>query len=329
MTEVIIAVDLGGTRIRTAQYDQQLNLLQRYETLTLAHEGLEPTLERIKQAIREVLPTDGATVAGLGFSAPSGLNPKTGVVIHPPNLDGWRDVPLGDIISKEFDFPIYLGNDANVAVLAEIAKGGAQGYRHVVYITVSTGIGSGMVIDGRLLLGDVGLGAEVGHIPLVIDGDNVSSLEKEAAGPALARKAKARIEAGEASIISEMVNGDLSRVDAETIGVAANQGDALAKDIVQRGGWTVGLGIVTLLHLFNPEIVIVGGGVSNIGTLLFDPMWDAVKKHCIDDDYWQNLKIEPAKLGGDVALIGAATLVLTHGGQDDIQELMAALKAKS
>lgn len=329
MSEVIIGVDLGGTRIRTARYDHQLNLLERYETLTLAHQGLEPTLDRIKRAIREVLPTDGSTVAGLGFSAPSALNPKTGVVIHPPNLDGWQDVPLGDIIHDEFDFPVYIGNDANVAALAETAKGAAQGYRHVIYITVSTGIGNGNVIDGRLLLGDAGLAAEVGHIPMVIDGDEVTTLEQEAAGPALARKTKARIEAGETSVISEMVNGDLSKIDAEIVGKAANQGDPLAVEVVKRGGWMVGLGIATLLHLFNPEIIIVGGGVSNIGDLLFDSMWDAVKNHCIDDDYWQNLKIERAQLGGDVALIGAATLVLTRGGQDDIQELMAALEAKS
>lgn len=325
MTEVLIGVDLGGTRIRVGRYDRHLNLLERKETLTLAHEGLEPTIKRIKNMIREILPEDGTQVEGIGFSAPSALNPKTGVVMRPPNLHGWHNVPLGDIIHDEFGIPVYLGNDANVAALAEVAKGAAQGYRHAIYVTVSTGIGSGMVIDGQLLLGDTGLGAEVGHIPILVDGDRVSTLELEAAGPALARKARARIEAGETSSILELAGGDVAKIDARIVGDAAQAGDALALSIVERAGWVVGLGVVTMLHLFNPQIVVIGGGVSKLGDLLFNPIWRAVKEHVIDESYYQDLKIVQPELADDVALIGAAALVLTHGGQDDVNELMTIL----
>ena len=159
MSDVIIGVDLGGTRLRAGRLDLQLNILERCEMLTQAEEGLEATLHRIKDIIRKVLPDDLSTLKGIGISVPGPCNPETGVVVAPPNLPGWRDVPLRQILQDEFDIPVYLGNDANVAVLAEVAVGSAKGYRHVIYITVSTGIGSGILNDGRLILGKTGIGA--------------------------------------------------------------------------------------------------------------------------------------------------------------------------
>ncbi|MBC8100868.1 MAG: ROK family protein, partial [Armatimonadetes bacterium] len=191
MAEVIISVDLGGTRIRAARLDHTLKILERQETPTLAHLGKDATLARIQALIRTVLPTDGSTVVGIGISAPGPLNPTTGVVVAPPNLDGWHNVPLGEVLHTAFHVPVYVGNDANLAVLAEYTHGAARGsgLRHVIYITHSTGIGSGIICDGRLLLGRDGLAAEVGHIPLVLDGGRVSTLEQEAAGPDMATQA--------------------------------------------------------------------------------------------------------------------------------------------
>jgi len=325
MGKQIIAVDLGGTQIRTARYDEHLNLLQRENTLTLAHEGLEPTLERIKEYIHKVMPEDKSDVSGIGFSAPGPLNPITGVIVAPPNLEGWHNVPLGDIIHEEFDVPVFVGNDANVAALAEATKGAAKGYRHVVFLTISTGIGGGMICDGMMLLGREGLGAEAGHIPLIVGDGKVSSLELEAAGPAIAGKVRRRIEAGETSIITEIVNGDLSKIDAKIVGDAAVKGDTIAIEQLAYAGRIVGIGIVTFLHLFNPEIIVIGGGVSKTGDFLFKPMWEAIRKHVIDDAYIEDLKIVTAGLGDDVALIGAAALVATDGGRMDIRELIPLL----
>ncbi len=318
----LVSLDLGGTQIRTARLDEHLNLLQRYDTLTLAEQGLDTTIDRIKAAIMQVLPQDGAPIAGIGVSAPGALNPQTGVLVAPPNLRGWHNVPIGDILREAFGVPVYCGNDANVAALAEVARGAARGFRHVIYITVSTGIGSGIIYDGRLLLGREGLAAEAGHMPLVVDGGRVSTLEKEAAGPALARRARSRLEAGESSALREMAGGDLSRIDARMIGQAAHAGDALAREIVAYGGFCVGLGIVSLLHIFNPDVVVIGGGVSNIGDLLFTPMWETVKRYTLDEAYWRDLRIERAQLGGDVSIVGAGALVLTHGGQADVTQVI-------
>ncbi len=326
--EVIISVDLGGTRCRAARLNRQLEILERRDMLTRDEDGFETTIQRIKEHIHTVIPAN-VTLAGIGVSAPGPLNPETGVIVRPPNLLGWHNVPLGDILRDEFAVPIYIGNDANVAALAETARGAAQGCRHMIYITVSTGIGSGMIVNGRLLLGTKGLAAEAGHIIMITEEGRVSTLEKEAAGPALARKAIAHIEAGTESVITGLVNGELSQVDGSVVGEAAKQGDKLALDVVAYGGRIVGLGVVSLLHLFNPEVVVIGGGVSKVGDLLFNPIRETVVQHCIDEAYWQNLRIVPAGLGGDVSIIGAGALVITQGGQEDVSEIVRQLQAQN
>lgn len=322
MTEKwVVSLDLGGTRIRTARLNHNLDIVERYETLTGADEGYEASMARIIDALHRVMPEDRATVQGIGVSAPGPLDPSTGVLVAPPNLPGWVNVPLADILNREFRVPVFCGNDANVAALAETARGAAFGYRYVIYLTISTGIGSGIINDGIMLLGKRGLAAEAGHIPLVI-GETVTSVEKEAAGPALARRVKGRIAQGAASKMSTMVD-DIEDIDARIIGIAAHEGDSVALEAVEHCGFCVGLGVVTLLHLFNPEIVVIGGGVSNIGALLFNKIRATVEKYALTDAYWRDLQIVPAGLGGDVSIIGAGALVLTGGGQKDVTKLIA------
>ena len=320
MAEQIIAVDLGGTQIRTARLDAKLNLLQRENTLTLAREGPAPTIERIKRYIARVLP-QGADVAGIGISSPGPLDAAAGVIIAPPNLPGWRDVPLARIIGDAFGLPVYLGNDANVAALAEASKGAAQGKRHVIYITVSTGVGSGIICDGKLLLGRGGLAAELGHIPILVDGERVSSVELEAAGPAIARRVQAALGAGRESLLRCHAEGDHSQIDAEAVGKAAAAGDALAIEALAHAGRILGLGIVAALHLFNPEVIALGGGVTKTGDLLFAPMRQTIRQHILDGAYLEGIKICAAALGDDVALVGAGALVATRGGHLDIREI--------
>jgi glucokinase len=327
MSEWIIGVDLGGTRLRAARLSADLDVLARDETLTLADEGFEATIGRVKAIIRRMLPApeSGDTVAGIGVSIPGPTNPFTGVVELGTNLKGWQNVPLVQLLRDEFNLPVYIGNDANVAAMAETARGAAVDYRHVIFITVSTGIGGGVIVDGRLLLGKSGLGAEVGHMVILVDGERVSTLEKEAAGPALVRQARARLVAGEPSIIRERVGGDLAQITGRIVGDAARDGDPLALSIVQRAGRIVGYGITSLLHLFNPEIVILGGGVSTLGELLFAPMREAIAATVIDPEYNRELVIAPARLGDNVSLVGAGALVLTKGGIEKVSAIRSKL----
>jgi glucokinase len=313
MSQTIIGVDLGGTLIRVARLDSALNILERREIPTQVELGPERVIERMIELIRSLLPIDSSPLLGIGVSSPGPLNPTTGVVVSPPNLTGWKDVPLAQKLNAAFGVPVYIGKDANVAVLAEAARGAARGYRNVVYVTLSTGIGGGVLVNGRLLLGLDGFASEVGHMVLVVDG-KASSVEKEAAGLALAQKARDRIAAGESSIILDMAQGDVAQISSKIVGQAARQGDALALDIVRRAGWIIGLGMVNILHVFNPEMIVIGGGLSNMGDLLFTPMHDAIAQHVIDPNYASRCKFEIAALGENVSIIGAAALVSTEGG---------------
>ncbi len=312
--EVYIGIDLGGTRIRAARFSANLEMQQRSETLTLDKEGRDAVIKRMLAQARAVWPTNGAEVSGIGISAPGPLNPWTGIIILPPNLEGWHHVPLRNIFQRETGVPTYLGNDANLAALAETRMGAARGYKDVIFLTISTGIGSGVIVDGRLLIGSEGIGDECGHILIIVEGDRVSELEKEAAGPGIARHARAAIEKGEQSMILDRAGGSLDAINARIVSEAAKAGDALAMRIIEGAGTIIGIGIVNLLHIFNPQIVVLGGAVAEgTGDLLLNPLWKAIRQYALDRAYWEHLKIEPAMLGENVSLIGAAALAIGRG----------------
>jgi glucokinase len=312
MGETIIGVDLGGTQMRAARFDSQLTILERVAEPTLAHQGRDAVIARLLDVIARVVPDD-SSLEGIGVSVPGPINPHEGTVVKPPNLPGWHNVPIRKIIHERFGSVTHIGNDANVAALAEATRGAAQGYKYVLYLTVSTGIGSGIIDDGHLLVGSRGLGAEAGHMIMVVNGD-VLDLEQAAAGPAIARHAVERLKRGDESSIRAAVNGHLDDVTAKVVGEAAASGDALAIEVIERAGHLIGLGIVSLLHVLNPQVIVVGGGVANTGELLFAPMRKAVKEHALDPAYYENVPIVQAALGDNVALIGAAALVRTRGG---------------
>lgn len=309
----IIAVDLGGTRIRAACLDEGLNLLERRETLTRAAEGRDAVLGRIAALIQGVWPRE-MPVAGIGVSSPGPLDPHRGVVLALPNLPDWHHVPLAALLEQTFAVPVFLGKDANVALLAEVARGAAQGCRHAIYVTLSTGIGAGVLSDGRLLLGRSGLATEVGSMMLLVNGV-ATRLEAEAAGPALARQARERIAAGADTLMRSLAGGDLTQVDAALVGQAAQLGDPLALELVRRAGRLTGLGLTSLLHLFNPEVLVIGGGLSQIGDALLHPLRATIRRHVIYEGYTQDLRIRMAVFGEDVGLVGAAVLVRSGGGQ--------------
>lgn len=313
---IYIGVDLGGTRIRAARFNSNLEMKERQETLTRSQEGPDAVIGRIKDLIKAVWPTNGQQVEAIGVSAPGPINARAGVIASPPNLKGWINIPLAKILSEAFHTEAYLGNDANLAAVAEAHMGAAQGYRDVVFLTISTGIGSGIISDGKLLIGSEGIGDEVGHTILVVDGDQVSDFEQQAAGPAIARQARAAIEKGEKSKILDLANGSLSNITAAMVGTAAKDGEAVALRVVARVGWILGLGIVNMLHIFNPQIIVLGGGVSEgMGDMLLPLAWDGIRKYSMDPLFWKHLIIAPAQLGENVSLIGAATLAL-HKGEE-------------
>ena len=311
-----IGIDLGGTRIRAARYTPELEMQQRTETHTRSEEGQEAVIKRIVEQARIVWPTDGKPVLGVGVSAPGPTNPVSGIVVAAPNLMGWHNVALRDTLQSELGVATYLGNDANLAALAETVIGAARGYTDVLFLTISTGIGGGVITNGKLLIGSEGLGAECGHVIIVVENDKVSTLEKESAGPAIARQARAAIAAGEKSSVLDLAAGKVEAITTPMVTKAAESGDPLAIRLIERAGMIVGLGIVSFLHIFNPQIVILGGSVAeHTGDLFMQPLKEAIRTYAIDESYWARLIIAPAELGENVSLIGAAALALRKGGQ--------------
>ncbi len=314
--QYVVAVDLGGTQIRTALCDLDGRILQRASQLTLAHEGPEAVLDRIADTISTVMRGQSpSSVKAIGMDSPGPLNPNTGIILEAPNLPGWCNVPLRDLIGKRFGIPTYLGNDANVAALAEYTYGAGRGIRDMIYITVSTGVGSGIIIDGRMLIGANGQAGEAGHAIVLPDGPlcgcgRHGCLESLASGPAIARYVADRLRDGAESTMEAMVAGDLSRIDARLVNDAAQSGDALAIEAFARAGHWLGAGIVNLLYLFNPSLVVLGGSVTKAGSLLFDPMWAAIRQ-LARPIYYDGLTIVPATLGDDVALLGSAALAIS------------------
>jgi glucokinase len=315
MEKLIIGVDLGGTQIRAALADGEGRILRRTSCLTLAEEGLEPVIGRIKGAIREVMgATDRGQVQGIGIVTPGPSDPWKGIIMDAPNLSGWKNVPLKDIMEEEFGPPVLIGNDANLAALAEQRFGAGQGVADMIYITVSTGIGGGVIVDNKLLLGAQGFAAEVGHQTVEAFGPhcncgNIGCLEVLAAGPAIARRAREIIEDGAETAITNLVDGDLDKITAREVNQAAQAGDPVGIEIFRQAGFYIGVGIVNLLHIFNPSLIVIGGSVAKAGDLLFEPIRATVRQRAMASYYWENTPIVPATLGDDVGLLGAVALV--------------------
>ena len=307
-----IAVDLGGTNIRVAYFPQaEPPPSTQSKTPTLATEGPDAVIERLCQAIEEQTPKD-RTDLSIGIGAPGPLDPRHGMVLKAVNLPGWEMIPLKSILETRFVCPVFVGNDANLAALGEWRFGAGQGTSDLIYLTISTGIGGGVIIDGKLLVGNWGLGAELGHMTVEPNGPICSCgkhghLEAVASGPAIARRAMARIESGEPSNLTEQLqtSGALTAVD---VGDAAQTGDPLACEFIEEAATYIGRHMADLAHAFNPEIFVIGGGVSQLGPLLFDPIERAVEANVMSLAYMMNLQIAPAALGDDAGLIGAMVL---------------------
>ena len=322
MERLALAVDLGGTQIRGALVDAQGRMSERVSTLTLAQEGVQPVIARMMDVIRSLRgKAEGENLEAIGVGAPGPLDPWRGLIRSTPNLLGWHDVPLRDILADEFGLPVYLGNDANLAALAEHRFGAGKGSANLIYLTISTGIGGGIVSEGQLVHGRHGLASEPGHMVLEREGPlcgcgKKGCLEALASGTAIAREAREALMAGRPSLIRELGGGELHRVDARLVAEAAQRGDPLAQEIYHRAGFYIGLGIVNLMHLFNPEVVVLGGGVSQAGDLLLAPLREVVAERALAS-FQEDFSIVLSGLGDDVGLLGAAAWAFSHPAQEE------------
>jgi glucokinase len=320
----LVGIDLGGTKILTARCTLQGAIVAQKRVPTEAAMGPKAILRRIVKTVLDVTAgCDPAGLRGVGVGAPGGVDINTGVLAYAPNLPGWHNVPLRDILSswlrEAFGHPVRVavGNDANAAALGEYRFGAGAarpGLRHMVYLTVSTGIGGGIISDGRLLQGRQGMAGEVGHMTIDVHGPrckcgNIGCLEILAAGPAIARAGQELVATGRAPLLSQLVGGEPERVTAPLVQEAAQAGDPDACALMAQIGRYVGVGVINLIHLFNPEVVCIGGGVAKAGPLLFAPLIATVDELALPS-MRAGVAIVPPLLGDQIGVQGAAALLL-------------------
>jgi glucokinase len=314
----ILAIDLGGTRIRAAHVSPDLVVASRRAVDTNDQEGVDAVVQRIcslARDVRDAAQADGLPdPVGIGISSPGPLDPWRGVVVAPPNLAGWRDVPLSKRVAAAIGLPTFLERDTNVAVIAEWRHGAARGTRDAIYITISTGIGGGIVIDGRPLIGQDGTAGEVGHLTVEIDGPLCGDgapghVEAIASGTALARDGRALLEGGRSERVAEIFRrSEASELGAEHVAQAADEGDAASQAVLDRAWVAIGALCAGLVNLLNPEVIVLGGSIAAHRPELFDAVRHELARRAFPAPV-ARVQVLPAENGDDVSLIGLLPIV--------------------
>lgn len=312
-SENIIGIDLGGSKILSAVINSRGKILASDRRKTQAQRGTDTVINNILVSVRNAVKKSGIDfndIAAVGLGAPGISNPQTGIVYRSPNLPGWQGVPLKNIVETELRKKTFLINDANAAALGEMRYGAAVGYKNFIYITISTGIGGGIVINGKLYTGASGMAGEVGHIVVESDGlpcncGGAGCWELYASGSAIARRAQEKIKQGKKTKLMALSGGDIDRIDAPLIEKAARQGDHLAKKLVAETAKYLGIGLGSLINIFNPELIVLGGGLVKIGDPLNEPAIKEAANHSYHEAY-ESVKFTLAKLGNNSGVLGAA-----------------------
>lgn len=311
MKKYVIGIDLGGTKISTALSDFNGKIISNVVVSTKASEGEMPVLNRIIGTIEDVLSKAQVStdeVEAIGIGSPGPLDANTGVIITTPNLP-FKDFNVTRPIKERFDLPVYLDNDANVATIGEFMFGAGKGKKNVVFFTVSTGVGGGAIINGNIYRGSTCNALEIGHTTVAPNGPrcncgNIGCLEAVASGTAIGKKGQAAA--------STKVDTSLKQYDKITsyeVFLEAGKGDEVAKEVRDEALDYLGIGVANAVSIFDPEMVIIGGGVTQVGEVLFDRVKQVVKKRCFKV-MADNCEIVPAGLGTDAGVVGAVALAI-------------------
>jgi len=313
MTPLTMGIDLGGTKTLTAVVDPRGEILASDESVTPAAKERDAIIQSIVDSAHRALKKAVVGISGIcaiGVGAAGISNPEAGILFSSPNLPGLRNVLLRDIMQERLGKKTFLINDADAAALGEFYFGAGRGVRNFIYITLGTGIGGGILIDGKIYTGAIGAAGEVGHMTIDDNGPicncgNKGCWETLASGTALAKEARRRIVGGVRTSILEYAGGDIEKVTPEAIHAAAQQGDSLAKELIARTGYYVGVGLANLVNIFNPELIVIGGGLSNIGDMLFKPAFKVAGERAFKEAF-QAVRFAAAGLGPNSGVLGAA-----------------------
>jgi len=323
MRKLIIGIDVGGTKVAGGLITDHGRLVSSSVVPTRAEEGFKVSYGQILQLIDNLLQEAHGkhNIRGIGICAPGPVDPKFGVVLNPPNLRGWRDVKLGQKIATHFGLPAKVENDANAAGLAEVLFGAAVGFRDVFYVTISTGIGTGIIIDRKVYHGANGVAGEGGHVSIDFHSSyrcgcgTYGCIEALAAGPGMARRARVLLEQDykAKSLLREMSHGHTSRITPRMIQDAARARDPIAQSIIDETGFFLGVWLAGMMTMLDPEAIVIGGGVAQIGRPLFRKIKETIPHYTINRRFASKTPLLPAKLQKQVGVFGAASLFLPQG----------------
>jgi glucokinase len=318
MPAVYASVDLGGTNIKGLLATADGTPLCSKSAPTLSHEGPSGVLDRIAALVEDLCQDSHARPEALGMAVPGLVDRKLGLVKFCPNLPTqWRDVPVRDILAPRIGCPVYLLNDVRTATLGELCFGRGRTARTMAFFALGTGIGGGVVVDGRLRLGPLGAAGELGHQTMLPDGPrcgcgNRGCLETLAAGPAIAAEGIRLMQSGLAPKLHEIVEGHPSRVTTKEMAQAAEAGDANVRDAIVRAARWLGLGVANVVVVLHPDLVVLGGGVAQIGELLFETVRETVRQ-TVGMFPTDGVAILPSALGENAGALGGIALAMKRG----------------
>ncbi|MEW6684660.1 MAG: ROK family protein [Candidatus Edwardsbacteria bacterium] len=310
----LIGIDLGGTNIKAVLITPEGKIVKSLSVKTLAERGPDAVMQRLVMVIETLKKwaiQKNAEVKAVGIGA-AGLI-ENGRVHTSPNLPGWKDVPLARFLQKFTHLKVVADNDVNAFVLAEVTYGAAKGKKNVIGVTIGTGVGGGIVLNGKLYHGPKGSAGEIGHTTINFNGPlclcgNRGCLEAYVSAKYIVEATICKMQRKGKSILSQLVRGDLSKLTPKIISEAAKRGDPLSQEVIRETGRVLGIGLASVVNLLNPEIIVIGGGIAKAGKILFEAVKDSIRERAFQYPA-EFVKIVPAKLGTRAASLGAACLI--------------------
>src|SRR5215831_11212192 len=309
----ILGVDVGGTKVAVGLVDREGKILAQGRKAMFAQGTAEAAFEAVTAAIDATLSTRKDNVSSIGICAPGPLDPKSGVVLNPPNLPCWRNFPLAEKIRSQYNVAVKVDNDANAAALAETRWGAARGYRYVFYATIGTGIGTGIVFDGHIYHGKTGSAGEGGHVSIDYHGPVCACgkrgcIEILAAGPAIGARARAQFaDSTQKSAILDLAEGNVASITSELVGQACASGDSLAREILQETADLLTIWLGNIIDILDPDVVVMGGGVAAMLTPFFASIKTGLPAWCVNPRA-SEIPLVMAHYGADAGIAGGAAL---------------------
>ena len=312
MDGTVIGVDLGGTNLRTALVSPDGEIIDKHKEATRAADGWKKVVARLIDNIKrqkEMGAQKGAEVSAVGVGAPGVILVNKGIVVKSPNFPDWNNLPLKDELEKALSIPVFIENDANAAALGEKWRGAGRDVTSMILLTLGTGVGGGIILDNKIWHGADGMAGEIGHMTLIPDGrsctcGNNGCLEMYASARGIVRSYREELEKLKQS-------ATVKDVTSEIVYQAAREGDAVARGVMKDMGRMLGIGIASLINIFNPEMVVIGGGVKDAWPLFIGATYEEIMKRAFQVPA-ERIEIVPSSLGDDAGMVGAAAVALEH-----------------